>query len=430
MFTALRSKAAAFSRDEDGVVAVTFGLAVVTLMIAVGVAVDFGRMHHARTQLAAAVDAAALAGGRAMLDGRMSTAEIRALALATFKHNLENGSTDFGQPKVPQITLDRKSGEVRVEATANVPMTVSAITGTTERPVGARATVSANAPDLEVALAIDVTSSMGWGNKLQDLKDATEEFLDIILPDEGVPNSRRVALAPFSSGVNAGPLADELLEDTTQSECTFERDGSGDERVSDTIPPKDSLIQKILAFLKNLIGGSGGYANRNCPDVTVQPLTDDKDLLLSQIRSYTAMGTTAGHLGAQWSSYLLSPKWANILGPGGKPAKYDPNETVKVAIIMTDGINNTYAGSVGDDYSSETDQSNQHMIEICQAMRAEDRKIKVYTIGFQLDSQDARDVLRECAGSEKNALFAENGVQLIEAYQEIAKRISKLRITS
>ena len=159
-------------------------------------------------------------------------------------------------------------------------------------------------------------------------------------------------------------------------------------------------------------------------------MTDNKDELLRQIRSYDALGTTAGHLGAQWASYLLSPKWARILGSDSEPAPYDDTGTVKVAVLMTDGVNNTFGGVIGSDYSAQSEQSDKRMIEFCKAMRSKKRNIKVYTIGFQLDDAKARQVLRDCAGDDKHALFAEDADQLIETYRKIAKQISKLRLTS
>ena len=435
MFSALRSIGAGFAKDEGGGVLITFGFAILMLTIATGVAVDFGRMHHAQTQLAGAADAAALAGGRNLLDGRLSDAEVEAIALATFRANLENSQTDFGTQQDPNIVINRQTGEVRVDAAADIPMTISAITGITDRPVKAAATVNARGSDLEVALAIDVTRSMADLNKLGDLKNATAEFFDIILPASGAPNERRIALAPFSSGVNAGPLADDLLEAGGDSDCTFERDDGDNEPTKDSVPERGAL-NKLITFIKNLLSGGyqqtnqSGPTNATCPQVAVQPLTDDKDLLLSEVNSYYAQGNTAGHLGAQWASYLLSPNWSSILGSGSEPAPYNDGETIKVAVIMTDGNNNTFGGISGGDFSPEAKQSDQRMIQFCKAMRSKNRNIQVYTIGFQLDDSDARQVLRECAGSDANALFAEDGGQLADAYREIARRISKLRLTS
>ena len=55
-----------FRDDTSGNVAVIFALVGVVLMLAIGAAVDVGRWLHARDQTMAAIDAAVLAGGRAL----------------------------------------------------------------------------------------------------------------------------------------------------------------------------------------------------------------------------------------------------------------------------------------------------------------------------------------------------------------------------
>src|SRR5262245_53917594 len=55
-----------FCSDERGNVAMIFGLIAVVLLLAIGAAIDVGRWLHARDQTAAAIDAAVLAGGRAL----------------------------------------------------------------------------------------------------------------------------------------------------------------------------------------------------------------------------------------------------------------------------------------------------------------------------------------------------------------------------
>src|SRR5437868_14235868 len=55
-----------FRFDQRGNVAIVWALMATVLMLAVGAAVDVGRWLHARDQTVAAVDAALLAGGRAL----------------------------------------------------------------------------------------------------------------------------------------------------------------------------------------------------------------------------------------------------------------------------------------------------------------------------------------------------------------------------
>jgi Flp pilus assembly protein TadG len=55
-----------FRFDQRGNVAIVWALMATLLMLAVGAAIDVGRWLHARDQTVAAVDAALLAGGRAL----------------------------------------------------------------------------------------------------------------------------------------------------------------------------------------------------------------------------------------------------------------------------------------------------------------------------------------------------------------------------
>ena len=50
-----------FAASQNGGTAVTFAIAVVPLMVAAGVAIDFGRYYAAETQLQAALDDGSLA---------------------------------------------------------------------------------------------------------------------------------------------------------------------------------------------------------------------------------------------------------------------------------------------------------------------------------------------------------------------------------
>ena len=52
-----------FARDDRGSVAVIFGLMLLAFLMVAGVAIDYGRLHHTKSRLVSAADAAALVGG-------------------------------------------------------------------------------------------------------------------------------------------------------------------------------------------------------------------------------------------------------------------------------------------------------------------------------------------------------------------------------
>ncbi len=63
--------------------------------------------------------------------------------------------------------------------------------------------------NLEVALVLDVTGSMA-GTKIADLRSAAQDLVDIVVRQEQTPFYSKVALVPWSMGVNAGAYADSV----------------------------------------------------------------------------------------------------------------------------------------------------------------------------------------------------------------------------
>lgn len=192
---------------------------------------------------------------------------------------------------------------------------------------------------------------------------------------------------------------------------------------------------------------SGGTCSGN--PVKIQPLTSDK----SKLEAYTVAnalapsGGTAGQIGTAWAWYMVSPHFAELFDDpqatvGGdfesKPAAYDAPNTLKIVIIMTDGVYNTeYCKGVNvDDVScSAPDGTTGTMSgplgqaqDLCAAMDA--KKVVVYTVGFNLpETGTAVDLLRECASEPAYFKLANDNAGLIAAFREIGENISDLRLS-
>jgi hypothetical protein len=87
-----------------------------------------------------------------------------------------------------------------------------------------------------------------------------------------------------------------------------------------------------------------------CPSATILPLSSDRAALKSLIRGLSVTGSTAGQIGMAWGWYAVSPNF-NGLWPGSPAGAYEPEDTLKAVIIMTDGAN------VMSDTSSPNDSS-------------------------------------------------------------------------
>lgn len=411
-------------KDRDGAIAMLFGLMAFAFAMMSGMALDYSRVIHTRGKLTAAVDAAALAAGKALLDGRMTDGEITQMAKDYFTNNMNSDSGLFGSIGEPDIHIDRTTSSIVIDATAVVPMTLTRMAGFEDITLPVNSATTFEQQDIELSLALDLTGSMNGPGKLSALKTATKDLVDILLPDAGTPNEVRIAFAPYSSGVNAGQYAAAAAGQASNG-CTYEREGAN---------PTGDQAPGLNNYLK-VIGDAGINNNGSCPSsAPVVALTDDKDVLKTTVDSYTAGGATAGHLGTQWAWYLLSPNWASVFGRNSQPEAYNDPNTMKAMILMTDGLFNTVGGTWYGDSSQQADQSQAWTVEMCNNMRAQG--VTVYTVGFQLDDisnsynrDRATQTLLDCAGNPNRFYDADNPDELSTAFATIANQLNNLRLT-
>lgn len=412
-----------FGHDDSGNLTIVFALAFLVFAFAAGMGIDLARVMDTKSRIVSAADAAALAAGRALQDGRLSDIDVTDAAEKYFLANIASGKAPFGTITDVTAKLDRSTGAVTVSANAEVELTLTAVAGFKKVSLPVTSTARFDQLDIELSMALDVTGSMA-GAKIKALKTATNDLIEILLPDGGTPNKMRIALAPYSSGVNAGDYASAATGGRS-SACTFEREGS--DPLGDQAPSTGN-------FLKS--PGNGGVpTGATCPrSAKVIALTSNKADLLASVDDYSAGGSTAGHLGVAWASYLLSPDWSGVVGGASAPAAYRDGKTVKVAVLMTDGLFNTLGGVSHGDSSPQAGQSQDWAKSICSGLR--DHGVVVYTVGFKLSQipnssqrSAAAQTLKDCAGSELRYFDADDSVALRDAFVAIAKQLNNLRLT-
>jgi hypothetical protein len=215
--------------------------------------------------------------------------------------------------------------------------------------------------------------------------------------------------------------------------CVTERVGTN--AYTDVAPTSQS--DKVgPAYLGSVNGENCSMVNAVDAEVnSVQPLSSDKTMLKRRIDKLAIAGSTAGHLGTAWAWYMLSPNWASLWPAANRPQAYGTDKLDKIAILMTDGEYNTmYCNGAEAKNSNSPDiscnatngQSYTQARTLCTNMKA--KGITVYTVGFQLDTQTARDTLAQCASSPDKFFDAADGVELRNSFRAIALQISKLRL--
>lgn len=201
------------------------------------------------------------------------------------------------------------------------------------------------------------------------------------------------------------------------------------ERLTNTYteaPPSTTLLGA------NYTSNTSGHCE-NTFTQGVTPLTSDKDVLFAESAALDDYGLTAGHLGGAWAWYLLSPEWG-YLWPNGEnaPSEYGAENTVKVAILMTDGVynreycNGVVAGTIHN-CNAPASSTNQAR-ELCTRMKA--AGITIYTVGFNISANSSPAItMRNCASDLSKYFLPATGEELVQSFAEIGQNITDLRLS-
>ncbi len=462
--------------DHHGAVAVLIALAIVPLIGIVGIATDTARGYMFKAKLQQAVDAAALAGGRGIEDADRDD-DIREY----FTANIPAGYLGATIP-VPDIVVDEEVGLVTVTASASVPTSLMKVLGIDTVTVSARSVVRRAVRGMELALIMDNTGSMRGGGKIGTMKSAAHDLIDILYGGNETVDDFWVSLVPYAATVNIGNTntawlagySPALYAPTAWKGCVEARPAPFDQ--SDDVPAVQAWSPHYWTTTLGVYGATGDNdwdganidesngaqndglgPNLGCgPAIT--PLVAEKttvDAAITEMEPWHRGGTMA-NLGLAWGWRTLSPNWrGQWAGTEAQlPLDYDEPLMDKVAIILTDGVNQWYdwpgglpgspqsstfpdadytaygrlsEGRLGTTSSSGvTTQINNRMLNLCTAMK--DQDIIVYTITFQLNNGTTQQLFRDCATTEDHYFNSPTNSELADVFQTIGEELTNLRL--
>jgi Flp pilus assembly protein TadG len=185
-------------RSETANVAMIYGLAFMPMMATTGAAIDLSRALMVRARLAQALDAAGLAVGASVNLDQQAT---QTLAQKYFVANYP--SNKLGTPGALQVSVT--NNVVDLSATASLNTTIMAIFGFNTMTVGATSEITRETKGLEVAMVLDTTGSMAQNGKIDALKSAATDLVDILAGNNNYPDNLKIGIVPFALSVKLDP---------------------------------------------------------------------------------------------------------------------------------------------------------------------------------------------------------------------------------
>ena len=189
-----------FRTANRGNITVTFALATIPVIGAVGAAVDYSHVNSARTAMQSATDATALMLSKTA--DTLTASQLNSKATSIF-------TGIYTRPEVTNVTVTptytKTTGtQLVVQAQGKVQSSFIKLIGISSVTIGASSTVKWGNTKLRVALVLDNTGSMADDGKIDALKTATKNLLTQLQNASTNPGDVYVSIIPFVKDVNLG----------------------------------------------------------------------------------------------------------------------------------------------------------------------------------------------------------------------------------
>ena len=467
-----------YLEDLNGNFSIALALGALAMTAAVGAAVETSNMTRMRNQLQSQVDIATLAAAGTVANGQE---ELDYSALA-YEVMVKNGYS--AENNKPEATND--GTYLDVKATVEYEGLFTDLLGgkTFNLSASAQSTLPSIAP-IELVLALDNTASMGFNGKIGALKTGAGNLVDAI---EDSNSGTTIGLVPFARYINVGDergawldtpaeydtertwqQATHSCESYSYEPTTETRDGveyTYDEEICNgRTTTYETRSRTIESRFEGCVGTAeephhlGGISASNrvigllniqpkevtgldrdteawCP-LPIRPMDDDYYSIGRHINEMYPVDVTYIPLGLLWAERLLDRTVA---------FRQEPRDVEKqqVLVLMSDGKNTAEirdtqyyqdqlrAPPYITDYQFDPDRTVPKTDEDTTLMcdRIKGKNIIIYTIIFQIDDENAKALLTECATSPAHAFEAGDNDGLISTFEKIGDSLSaNVRLT-
>jgi Flp pilus assembly protein TadG len=445
-----------FARARGGNVVMTFALASLPVVGAVGAAVDYSRANAVNAAMQAALDSTALMLSRDA--SKLSDTELQSKADTYFK-------AVFTRPEARSITVtasyNSSASAVVVNGSADVATSIMGIAGIDSITVKGSSTAKWGMSRLRVALALDNTLSMAQSGKMTALKSATKDLISQLQTAATNPGDVYISIVPFNTDVHAAtPVAGNASTvpdwvgwtdwDSWSTNCASDYDSS---KSSDRDRAADkcggSFVKKNNKWrwtvdhtkwngcVKDRDKSPTAYNVSNAAPSTsltsslfpadqssscaesLMTQTYDWDALKNKVDAMQPTGSTNTTIGLVHAWQTLTD--GSPYSP--PPIKNDGIATRKIIIFLTDGENTQ------DRWSNKSSDIDDRMKTACANAKADN--ITIFTV---LVLEGTESLLKSCASPDdtepKGPKYFKltSSSQLATTFNQIGTSLTKLRV--
>jgi len=424
-----------FLKDSAGNVSMIFGLSAIPLFFGAGATIEYLNMSKARTEMQAAVDAAALAAANTYaVGGTTYEATAETYINKNLPRALKPDTLDV------DVKVDKTVNTIKVSATGNVESAfgdimnlggpdASEMVSTDQGKIGASATVSlpvfSDFHKGEIAMVVDFSWSMydkvDGVRKYVSMREAAVKLIDD-LTQKGVNNDVKFGLVPFSESVRVSMqknYMDGQSSSTTWTKCIEDRKYPYNREATTPSTTNSNSNKTRWGYYGNDI--CGDYQEYN---VTVKPLTTNHTSTKAQLNQMYPIGNTHIALGLEIAYHLLTPN-----APYTEGVAMDKEDTLKAVILLTDGAQTSAGYGANNKWSVAAAEAN--TAALCTALK--NAKVRVVTVSFDLD--DVADAasekrLKDCASGPEYYFNTDDNTELASAFGVIKNQLAKVMYLS
>jgi Flp pilus assembly protein TadG len=405
-----------FGQDQRGSVIPLFAICIFAVFAAVGAAVDYSRAAKGRSEMQAALDAAAITLSKEA--DKLDAAQLKERAQAIFEASFKDSASKKITVK-PTYTNVNGVYKLAMQATGALDTTVFHIFGQNTMDIKANTEVEWGMRRLELALALDNTGSMAQLGKIDALKTATHSLIDTLKEASKKKDDIKVAIVPFTTYVNVDPKKSKAKWIDFSGWTETASIGTEANLSSEWINPKTGkkwsgcVTDRTQPYDAQDTAPDGAvtlFPAVECTNpVPLIALTSNWKKLHDKVDEMKADGTTNVTIGMAWGWHALTS--GRPLTEGEAPAK----DLDKVLVLLTDGENTENRWSTN---SSDIDKRTE---AVCANIKKDN--IKIYTVRV-VEGNAA--LLRGCANG--GYFEVAQASQLNDVFKNIAKSLATLRI--